>query len=100
MMHVPLHMPSLQTGLTTAPRSMLASLPVDWGVWIGSCVLLPAYLAPYLNLAMSLSTCLMFSAGSLLSSGFHIGSLRWSGAAYLALLISTFVSSVVLSLVL
>src|SRR6218665_2033396 len=27
-------MPSLQTGLTTAPRSMLASLPVDWGVWI------------------------------------------------------------------
>src|SRR6218665_3135621 len=34
--------PSLQTGLTTAPRSMLASLPVDWSVWIGSCVLLPA----------------------------------------------------------
>src|SRR6218665_1875304 len=33
---------SLQTFLTTAPRSMLASLPVDWGVWIGSCVLLPA----------------------------------------------------------
>ena len=38
----PLYMPSLQTGLTTTPRSMLASLPVDWGVWIGSCVLLPA----------------------------------------------------------
>ena len=31
-----------QTGLTTAPRSMLASPPVDWRVWIGSCVLLPA----------------------------------------------------------
>ena len=38
----PLYMPSLQTGLTTAPRSMLASPPVDWRVWIGSCVLLPA----------------------------------------------------------
>src|SRR6218665_83082 len=32
----------LQTGLTTAPPSILASLPVDWGVWIRSCVLLPA----------------------------------------------------------
>src|SRR6218665_1042236 len=38
----PLYMPSLQTGLTTAPRSMLASPPVNWRVWIGSCVLLPA----------------------------------------------------------
>src|SRR6218665_92086 len=28
----PLYMPLLQTGLTTAPRSMLASLPVDWDV--------------------------------------------------------------------
>src|SRR6218665_3654828 len=54
----------------------------------------------YLNLAMSLNTCLMFNAGSLLSSRFHIGSLPWSGAAYLALLVSTFVSSVVISLVL
>src|SRR6218665_2471316 len=54
----------------------------------------------YLNLAMSLNTCLMFNAGSLLSSRFHIGSLPWSGAAYLALHVSTFVSSVVLSLVL
>src|SRR6218665_915781 len=49
---------------------------------------------------MSLNTCLMFSAGSLLSSGFHIGSLLWFGAAYLALLLSTFVSSFFLSLVL
>src|SRR6218665_1939657 len=90
---------SLQTGLTTAPRSMLASLPVDWGVGIGSCVLLPALLAAHLNLAMSLDTCLMY-AGYLLSSGFHIGLLPWSGAAYLALLLFTFVSSVVLSIVL
>ena len=36
------YMPSLQTSLTTVPRSMLASLPVDWSVWIGSCVLLSA----------------------------------------------------------
>jgi len=42
----------------------------------------------------------MFSAGSLLSSGFHIGSLPWSGDSYLALLLSTFVNSVVLSIVL
>jgi len=49
---------------------------------------------------MSPNTCLMFSTGSLLSSGFHIGSLPWSGAAYLTLLLSTFMSSVVLSLVL
>ena len=33
-------------------------------------------------------------------SGFHIGSLPWSGAPYLALFLFTFVSSVVLSLVL
>src|SRR6218665_1844600 len=32
---------------------------------------------------MSLNTCLMFSSGSVLSSGFHIGSLPWSGTAYL-----------------
>src|SRR6218665_193674 len=72
-------MPSLQTGLTTAPRSMLASLPVDWGVWIESYVLLPVYLAAYLNLFMYLSTCLIFSTGSLLSSGFsyRIASLVW-----------------------
>jgi len=50
-----------------------------------------------LNLSMSLDICTMCSAGSLLSSGFHIGSLPWSGAAYLALHLSTFVSSVVLS---
>src|SRR6218665_958641 len=54
----------------------------------------------YLNLAMSLHICLMFYAGSLLSSGFHIGLLPWSGVAYLALLLFTFVSSVVLSIVL
>jgi len=94
------NMPSLQTGLTTALRSMLASMPVDWGVWIGSCVLLPAQLAAYLNLVMSLNTCLIFYTGTLLSSGFHIGLLLWSGAAYLVLLLFTFVSSVVLSIVL
>ena len=53
-----------------------------------------------LYLAMSLNTCLMFYTGSLLSSGFHIGLLPWSGAAYLVLLLFTFVSSVVLSIVL
>src|SRR6218665_2427020 len=47
---------------------------------------------------MSLNTCLMFYAGSLLSSGFHIGLFPWPGAAYLALLLFTFVSSVVLSM--
>src|SRR6218665_2388284 len=46
---------------------------------------------------MSLNTCLMFYIGSLLSSGFHIGLFPWSGAAYL---VFTFVSSVVLSIVL
>src|SRR6218665_1165161 len=51
----PLYKPSLQIGLTTAPRFMLSSLPVDGGVWIGSCALLPAKLAAYLNLAMSLN---------------------------------------------
>ena len=35
-------MPSLQTGWPTAARPTLASLLVDWGPWIGSCVLLPA----------------------------------------------------------
>src|SRR6218665_1105957 len=49
---------------------------------------------------MSLNTCLILYAGSLLSSGFHRGSLPWSSAAYLVLLLSTLVSSVVLSLVL
>src|SRR6218665_1063400 len=34
----------------------------------------------------------MFSTGSLPCSGFHIGSLPWSGAAYMALILSTFVS--------
>src|SRR6218665_3655495 len=43
---------------------------------------------------MSLNTCLMFYIGSLLSSGFHIGLFPWSGAAYLVLLLFTFVSSV------
>src|SRR6218665_3681014 len=38
----PLCTPSLQTGWTTVARSTLASLLVDWGPWIGSCVLLPA----------------------------------------------------------
>src|SRR6218665_1299134 len=42
----------------------------------------------------------MFYTGSLLSSGFHIGLLPWSGADYLALLLFTFVSFVVLSIVL
>src|SRR6218665_728536 len=46
---------------------------------------------------MSLNTCLMFYIGSLLSSGFHIGLFPWSGAAYL---VFTFVSYVVLSIVL
>src|SRR6218665_3968888 len=49
---------------------------------------------------MSLNTCLMFYIGSLLSSEFHIGLFQWSGAAYLVLLLFTFVSSVVLSKVL
>src|SRR6218665_4124995 len=39
---------------------------------------------------MSLNTCLMFYAGSLLSSEFQIGLLPWSGAAPLALLLFTF----------
>src|SRR6218665_1608726 len=43
---------------------------------------------------------LMFFTGSLLSSGFHIGSLPLSGASYFSLLLSTYVTSVVLLLVL
>ena len=65
----------------------------------------PAFCCPpnrwhmvYLNSAMSLNTCLMFSTNSLLSNGFHIRSLLWCGAAYLALLLSIDVSSVMLLL--
>src|SRR6218665_229816 len=94
----PLCMPSLQTGWTTVARSTLASLLVDWGPWIGSCVLLPAQSVAYLNLAMLLNTCLMFFTDSLPNSGFHIGLLPWFGAAQLALLLSTYVNSVVLLL--
>ena len=43
---------------------------------------------------------LMFYIGPLPSSGFHIGLFPWSGAAYLVLLLFTFVSSAVLSIVL
>ena len=39
-------------------------------------------------LAISLNICVMFSAGSLLTIGFHIGSLPWSGAACLTLFLS------------
>src|SRR6218665_1916244 len=50
---------------------------------------------------MSLSICAMFYTAFLpIIIGFLIGSLPGSGAAYLALLLSTFVGSVVLSLVL
>jgi len=49
---------------------------------------------------VSVYICTMFSAGSLLSIGFLTGPLPWSGTAYLVLLLSTFVSSVALSLVL
>ena len=43
---------------------------------------------------------LRWLSAALLSSGFDIGLLPWSGVAYFALLLFTFVSSVVLSIVL
>src|SRR6218665_2616570 len=54
----------------------------------------------YLNLAMSLDVCTMFSTGFLPSRAFRIGSLPWSAAAYLVFLLCTFLIAVVLSLVL
>src|SRR6218665_347063 len=90
------------TGLTT-PSSLYAGLPACRLVCLDRVLRSAARLIggiPKFGHGMSLNTCLMFYAGSLLSSGFHIGLFPWSGAAYLVLLLFTFVSSVVLSIVL
>ena len=91
-------MPLVQTHWNTAVRSALVSLFIAWVVlnWVlRSDVRLIGDIPNYGH--VSIYICTLFSIDSLLISRFRIGSLPWSGHAYLTLLLPIFVVSVVLS---